>query len=91
MTHAIALSTFGGKGSRSQITQTRAYYGWFWNRIELKWAGSTYDYSLKVRTRQPYALTEEGQVCQIKFHLTKVWDDDLFAEGLAAEQSRTSS
>ncbi|WP_020570424.1 hypothetical protein [Neolewinella persica] len=91
MTHAIALSTFGGKGSRSRITKTRAYYGWFWNRIELKWAGNTEDYSLKVRTRRHYGLADEGKISQIKFHITNLWDDGLFAEGPAAEQSGTNS
>jgi len=79
ITHAIALRTFGGKGSRSKIPQTRAHYGWFWNRIELRWMGSVNDYSLEVRTRQHYGDDENGGMCMIKFHVAKLWDDELFA------------
>lgn len=79
ITHAIALRTFGGKLSRSKIPQTRAYYGWFWNRIELRWEGSIFDYSLQVRTRQSYELGENGEKSMIKFHVTNLWDNELFA------------
>lgn len=79
MTHAIALRTYGGTGSKKRIPQTRTYYGWFWNRIELRWEGSTYNYALQVRTRQHYGFTEDGEVSMIKFHLTNLWDDDLFS------------
>jgi hypothetical protein len=78
ITHAIALRTFGGKGSRSKIPQTRTYYGWFWNRIEFRWEGSTYDYSLQVRTRQHYGSNDDGEISMIKYHVASLWDDQLF-------------
>ncbi len=80
ITHAIALRTFGGKGSRRKIPQTRAYYGWFWNRIELRWEGSTHDYSLQVRTRQHYGKNDNNEESMIKFHVTNLWDDELFTD-----------
>lgn len=81
MTHAIALRTFGGKSSRNKIPQTRAYYGFFWNRIELRWDGSINNYSLQVRTRQHYGFDEDDGQSMIKFHVTNLWDDDLFKDG----------
>lgn len=77
-THAFALRAFGGKQSKRKIPQTRAYYGFFWNRLELRWAGSVYDYSLEVRTRQHYGFDEDGNQSMIKFHVTNLWDDSLF-------------
>jgi len=79
ITHAIALRAFGGKSSRSKIAQTRTYYGWFWNRLELRWSGSVYDYALEVRTRQHYGFDEDGEMSMIKFHVTNLWDEQLFS------------
>lgn len=79
ITHAVALAAFGGRHARKRIRQTRSYYGFFWNRIDLKWAGDTKDYHLMVRTWQHYGEDENGQTPMIKFHLTKLWDDSLFA------------
>lgn len=78
-THAIALSTYGGRRSRWKIKQTRAYYGWFWNRIDFKWDGDTFAYALKVRTRQNYGKGEDGSHSKIRFHLSSLWDDRLFS------------
>ncbi|MBD78257.1 MAG: hypothetical protein CL840_04990 [Crocinitomicaceae bacterium] len=68
--HAHALSTFGK--SRSKIRKTQAHYGWWWNKLSLRWIGSTYDYALQLRTRSNY-----GKDQQIKFHITKLWDNDI--------------
>ena len=76
MTHAIAMRTYGGTMSRSKIPQTRAYYGWFWNRIELRWAGDIQNYSLQARTRQSYGSDENGQI-MIKYHVSSLWDDSI--------------
>ncbi len=75
-THAIALATFGGRGARPRIRQTRAYYGWFWNRIEFRWAGTLFDYALEVRTRQHYGFSEDNAPSMICFHLTELWDSN---------------
>jgi hypothetical protein len=68
--HAHALSTFGK--SHSKIKTNQAHYGWWWNKISLRWKGSTYDYSLQIRTRSNY-----GKDNLIKFHVTKLWDNDI--------------
>lgn len=70
--HAHALSTFGK--SRNKIKCTQAHYGWWWNKIALRWVGSTYDYSLQMRTRSNY-----GEDQFIKFYITKLWDNDIMS------------
>ncbi|WP_417873730.1 hypothetical protein [Xanthomarina gelatinilytica] len=68
--HAHAISTFGR--SRSKIKCTQAYYGWWWNKIALRWRGSTFDYKLQMKTRSDY-----GSDQKIRFHIGKLWDDDI--------------
>ncbi len=70
--HANALSTFGH--SRNKIKTTQAHYGWWWNKIALRWTGSTYNYSLQMRTRSNY-----GSGLNIKFYITKLWDNDVMS------------
>ncbi len=72
LVHATAVSTFGH--SRSKINYTQAHYGWFWNKIKLRWSGSTYNYSLQIKTRSNY-----GSDQQIKFYITKLWDNDVMS------------
>lgn len=79
LTHAIAVSTYG-KGTNG-IKQTRAYFGWFWNRIEFRWVGnSNFDYNLEVRTRTNFGFKSEQDKtpCQICFHVTHLWDESMF-------------
>lgn len=74
--HAHAVSTFGR--SRHKIRKTQAHYGWFWNKIAIRFTGSTYNYKLQLKTRSNYG---SGQ--QINFHVSKLWDTtmmELFKE-----------
>ncbi|WP_408042715.1 hypothetical protein [Tenacibaculum litopenaei] len=74
--HAHALSTFGK--SHHKIRKTQAHYGWFWNKIDIRFTGSTYNYKLQLRTRSNY-----GPGHMINYHITKLWDanmDALFNE-----------
>lgn len=68
--HAHALSTFGK--SRSKIKTTQAHYGWWWNKLALRWVGTTYNYSLQLRTRSNYGAGQE-----VKFYITKLWDNEI--------------
>lgn len=68
--HATAVSTFGR--SRSRIRRTQAYYGWWWNRISLRWKGTTFNYGLQVRTRSNY-----GNDVKIRLCATQLWDDAM--------------
>ncbi len=67
---AQALSTFGN--SKNKISTTQAHYGWWWNKLNLRWRGSTYKYSLQLRTRSDYGSDE-----QIRFYITKLWDTEI--------------
>ncbi len=87
ITHALALGLPGPH--RRRIRQTRNYLGFFWNRIELRWqyqyhdaarAGQAkYSYQLQARTRTNYGLDDDGNPCQIQYHITRLWDEDKMA------------
>lgn len=70
--HAHALSTFGK--SKNKIKTTQAHYGWWWNKLALRWVGTTYNYSLQLKTRSDY-----GQDQEIKFYITKLWDNEIMS------------
>jgi hypothetical protein len=69
--HAIALSTFGL--SNCKIRKTCAYYGLFWNKLNLRWRGDTHNYSLELRTNSNF-----GNSADIYYHIGQLWDDGLF-------------
>lgn len=74
MLHAIALATFGR--SRGRIRKTSSHYGFFWNKLNLRWkANGTHDYSLQIRTNSNY-----GNGAVISYKITQLWDDVLFNE-----------
>ena len=66
--HAIAVATYGKSSMR--IRKTQSYYGWFWNKMSLRWTGDTFDYYLQIKTRRSF-----GDTARIHFHITKLWDD----------------
>lgn len=72
LVHAHALSTFGR--SRNKIKTTQAHYGWWWNKIALRWTGTTFNYSLQIKVRSNYGVNQE-----IKFHVTKLWDNEIMS------------
>jgi len=65
--HAIALSTFGR--SHSKIRKTQAHFGPWWNKIAIRWTGSTFNYNLQLRTRCNY-----GSGSKLNFHVTRLWE-----------------
>lgn len=74
MLHAIALATFGR--SKGCIRKTSSYYGFFWNKLNLRWkANDTHDYSLQIRSNSHY-----GNGAKISYKITQLWDDKLFNE-----------
>ncbi len=68
--HAHAISTFGK--SHHKIRKTQAHYGWFWNKMAIRFTGSTYNYKLQIRTRSDYGTDQK-----IRFHVTKLWDNNM--------------
>lgn len=74
--HAHAISTFGK--SHHRIRKTQAHYGWFWNKIAIRFIGTTYNYRLQLKTCSDY-----GNFQKIHFHIARLWDNnimDLFKE-----------
>lgn len=77
LVHALALSTYAG--SKSRIKKVQAHYGWFWNKLCLRWssdpvtsdAGTLPNYKLQVRTRSNY-----GDSTPICYHISRLWSDE---------------
>lgn len=72
--HAIALSAYGH--SRSKIRRTCAHYGFFWNKLNLRWKGSTHNYSLQLRSNSNF-----GSGVMIHYSITRLWDDEEVEHG----------
>lgn len=69
--HATALNTFG----KRRIRRTQVSYGFWWNRIAIRWRGSAYDYSLQVKTRTNY-----GDKVMINYGITRLWESNVAEE-----------
>ena len=70
--HALALSAFGR--SKSKIRKTQAHYGYYWNKINVRWkSNDTHDYELQIKTNSNY-----GEKAQIYFNICKLWDEESF-------------
>jgi hypothetical protein len=67
--HSIAASTFGK--SKNKITTTQAHYGWWWNKMKIRWSGTTFSYGLQLRSRHDY-----GKDVKIHYHIVKLWGDE---------------
>lgn len=68
--HANAISTFGN--SKGKIRKTQGHYGWWWNKMSMRWTGSTFDYGLKIRSRSNY-----GKDQYIRYCISTLWDNDI--------------
>ncbi|OKS86512.1 hypothetical protein [Mucilaginibacter polytrichastri] len=69
--HATAVSAYGPKGSK--IRKNSSCRGFFWNKINLRWKGTTHNYRLEMRTNSHYADDVD-----IYYTVTKLWDDTIF-------------
>ncbi len=70
---ATALSTFGN--SRAKIRKTCAHYGFWWNKIDCRWQGETFNYRLQMKTKSNY-----GGESKITYQVAKLWDDSFLNE-----------
>jgi hypothetical protein len=70
--HAIALSTYGNNGFKNKIKKTHAYYGFFWNKINLRWTGATHNYALQIKTNRNF-----GTDVFIYYNISKLWEDEF--------------
>lgn len=59
VSHALALSTYGGRKSRQKIRVTTAYYEKYFRKLSFRWAGEMYNYSLQIRTKTNYGIDPE--------------------------------
>ena len=75
MVHAFALSTFGS--SKSKINKTHAYYNSFRDKIDLRWAGTTFNYYLQIKTKRNY-----GEGPMIQYAITNLWWEDEENQGI---------
>jgi hypothetical protein len=73
--HAIAVSVYGPKG---KIRRTNANYGFFWNKIKLRWTGTVHNYNLEIKTSNNYGKDETGRDAYIYYSITRLWDDLQF-------------
>ena len=77
ISHAIALSTFGGKMSSHSIRVSSAKWGWFSfrNKIRFRWTGTLHNYHLELRTAKNWGRNPEtDDFYKIKFNVTKIND-----------------
>jgi hypothetical protein len=73
--HALALTAFGGNGSHPRIRRTGAHFGFFWNRIRVRWRSvNVNEFCLQVKTSSNY-----GTGATIEIRICKLWDD-LFCD-----------
>jgi len=72
--HAIALSAYGH--SWGKVRRTCAHYGFFWNKLSLRWRGSTHNYSLQLRSNSNF-----GSGVLIYYSITRLWDDEEVMHG----------
>ncbi|BDD06432.1 hypothetical protein [Aureibacter tunicatorum] len=73
--HAFAISTYGK--SKHKIDVRQAYYGSRRNKIDLRFKGTTYDFSLEMRTKTDY----DGEYF-VHFHVSRLWDDEFMNNSL---------
>ena len=73
--HAYVLTTYGK--SKHKIDIRQAYYGSRRNKIDLRFQGTTYDFSLEIRTKSDF----DGDYF-IHYHVSKIWNDEFMDRSL---------
>lgn len=68
--HATAISTFGK--SKSKIRKTSAHFGFWWNKLNLRWVGETHSYGLQIKTNRNY-----GKGIEIFYRISLLWDSSF--------------
>jgi hypothetical protein len=70
VSHAIALSTFGGRSSKHKIRTTTAYYERYFRKLSFRWVGNMHNYGLQIRTRTNYGLNSKTKEnYEIKYNI----------------------
>lgn len=68
--HATAISTFGK--SKSKISKTSAHFGFWWNKLNLRWVGETHSFGLQIKTNRNY-----GEGIEIYYRISRLWDSSF--------------
>ena len=72
----VALSTFGGRGSKHKIKTTTAYYEKYFNRLSFRWVGEMNSYGLQVKTLRNYGIcSNTKETYTIKFNIINLLGD----------------
>ena len=64
--HAFLMNAYAGK--RGKIKKTHNHFGWkWWHRLQLRWKGTPFDYSLEIRTASDYGKNAfmEYNICKL--------------------------
>ena len=79
MTQAVAVGMYG-KGS---INAIKASYGWFFQKIKLRWRGTVDGYRLEMCTAGNYGFTDEENKnpAVIRYYISKLWDNSMLPYG----------
>jgi hypothetical protein len=72
--HAIAVRAYGRSWGR--IRKTCSHHGFLWNRLNLRWRGSTHDYRLEIRSNSHF-----GKDVPIDYCITRLWGDAEVGHG----------
>lgn len=78
VSHAIALSTFGGKKSKNKIKTTNAYYESYFRRLSFRWVGEKkgFGYGLQIRTLTNYGINADTKEnYSIKYNILNLTED----------------
>lgn len=84
MTQAVALGMYG-KGTVDAI---KSSYGWFFQKIKLRWRGSIDSYRLEICTAGNYGFVDENnrQPAVIRYYISKLWDDSMLPYGASGTE-----
>src|SRR5882757_1968457 len=74
--HAIAVCAYGPSGGK--IRKTSACFGFYWNKLSLRWRGDKFKYQLELCSKSNYWKDGDGQDIPIHYHITKLWEDKHF-------------
>lgn len=74
--HAIALCAYGPSGGK--IKKTSTCFGFYWNKLSLRWRGDKHSYRLEICSKSHYGQDSDGKDIPIYYHVTKLWEDGHF-------------
>ena len=58
--------------SYGKIRRLCANYGWFRNKLRIRWSRERENYKLELKSRMDYGLTEDSNQVMIRYRITKI-------------------